>query len=319
MSLPTLEKARDTEALMTPYPPSWPGEVPRLSGSELSLTTGAAATRGKFRCHPPNCFSVSYVRKGSFGYRSRGRSFELVPARSCRPSRRRVLCTHDHVRGDECLSFHFSPALVDTLGESAPALALRPGPAAPGADGARRARRRPRPPGAATSPRRDRAAARGTLRRPRLRRGHRRRRPPQRDRRRAVETALWIEAHSHERSTSARAARPGSARSTSCALRARARRDAAPVSRALAPAPRGAPPRRRRAPDHRRRLRRRLRRPLELRAQLPPRRRRLAAGLPPGGARRPHDLPLPPSVMAGEVPRLSGWSLSSTGGPFDRY
>ena len=44
---------------------------------------------------------------------------------------------------------------------------------------------------------------------------------------------------------------------------------------------------------HRHRLRRRLRRSLQLRAHLPPRRRRLAAALPPGGQGRPQDSPRP--------------------------
>ena len=51
-------------------------------------------------------FSVSYVRRGSFGYRTRGRSFELV-AGSVLVGHLgdEFLCTHDHhVCGDECLS-----------------------------------------------------------------------------------------------------------------------------------------------------------------------------------------------------------------------
>ena len=52
-------------------------------------------------------FSVSYVRKGSFGYRYRGRSFELVAGSILvgYPGDE-FLCTHDHHQGgDECLSF----------------------------------------------------------------------------------------------------------------------------------------------------------------------------------------------------------------------
>ena len=53
---------------------------------------------------------VSYVRKGSFGYRYRGEAFELV-AGSILVGRAgdEYLCTHDHVCGDECLSFQFGP------------------------------------------------------------------------------------------------------------------------------------------------------------------------------------------------------------------
>jgi AraC-like DNA-binding protein len=62
-------------------------------------------------------YSLSYVRKGSFGYRSRGKSYELVTGSILVgfPGDE-YLCTHDHVIGDECLSIHFSPELVETLG-----------------------------------------------------------------------------------------------------------------------------------------------------------------------------------------------------------
>ncbi len=61
--------------------------------------------------------SVSYVRKGSFGYRSGGRAFDLVAGAAVigRPGAEYV-CTHDHVHGDECLSFQFAPALAEELG-----------------------------------------------------------------------------------------------------------------------------------------------------------------------------------------------------------
>ena len=53
-------------------------------------------------------FSISWVRQGSFGCRSRGRFHELVSGSLMigRPGDDYV-CTHDHTRGDECLSFHF--------------------------------------------------------------------------------------------------------------------------------------------------------------------------------------------------------------------
>jgi AraC family transcriptional regulator len=62
-------------------------------------------------------FSLSYVRKGSFGCRTRGRSFELVAGSLLvgHPGDEYV-CTHDHVFGDECLSFALAPALVEALG-----------------------------------------------------------------------------------------------------------------------------------------------------------------------------------------------------------
>src|SRR5262249_14149523 len=64
-------------------------------------------------------FSLSYVRRGSFGYRARGEEFELVAGSILvgHPGDE-YTCTHDHVRGgDECLSFHLAPALADTIGE----------------------------------------------------------------------------------------------------------------------------------------------------------------------------------------------------------
>lgn len=62
--------------------------------------------------------SISYVRKGSFGCRTRGKSFELVAGSILvgHPGDE-YLCTHDHhVCGDECLSFHFAPELADSVG-----------------------------------------------------------------------------------------------------------------------------------------------------------------------------------------------------------
>lgn len=61
-------------------------------------------------------FAVAYVRKGSFGYRCAGRDSELVAGAVLvgRPGVEYV-CTHDHVHGDECLSFHFAPALAEEI------------------------------------------------------------------------------------------------------------------------------------------------------------------------------------------------------------
>src|ERR1700731_986843 len=81
-----------------------------------------------FRCSPGpdeapfverhGCPSVSYVRKGSFGCHSRGRFFELVAGSILvgHPGDEYV-CTHDHVIGDECLSFFLDPELVETIGD----------------------------------------------------------------------------------------------------------------------------------------------------------------------------------------------------------
>jgi AraC family transcriptional regulator len=63
--------------------------------------------------------SLSYVRSGSFGYRARGESFQLVAGSILvgHPGDEYV-CTHDHgdAAGDRCLSFHLAPELVETIG-----------------------------------------------------------------------------------------------------------------------------------------------------------------------------------------------------------
>lgn len=82
-----------------------------------------------YRCHAGpdetpfvehhRCHSLSYVRKGSFGYRSRGRSHDLVPGSILvgHPGDDYV-CTHEHhVCGDECLSFFLGPELVERIGD----------------------------------------------------------------------------------------------------------------------------------------------------------------------------------------------------------
>jgi AraC-like DNA-binding protein len=145
-----------------------------------------------------SCHSVSYVRKGSFGCRSRGRFFELVAGSILvgHPGDE-YTCTHDHVCGDECLSFFLSPELVEAIGDRAEVWQIGSAPPLPelmvlgelaqaAADGrsdigldevgqafASRfvevVSGRPREPVPAKA----------------------------RDRRRAVETALWIDAHSH--------------------------------------------------------------------------------------------------------------------------
>ena len=66
--------------------------------------------------HGTSC--VSFVRRGSFGYHVRGKSYELVAGSvlvgHCGDE---FTCTHEHYdHGDECMSFHFSPALADEIG-----------------------------------------------------------------------------------------------------------------------------------------------------------------------------------------------------------
>jgi AraC family transcriptional regulator len=61
-------------------------------------------------------YTIAYLRKGSFGYRARGRAHELV-AGSILVGKPGVeyVCTHDHVHGDECLAFRLAPALVEAM------------------------------------------------------------------------------------------------------------------------------------------------------------------------------------------------------------
>lgn len=60
--------------------------------------------------------SISYVRSGSFGYSARGRSHDLVPG-SVLVGRAgdEFHCTHDHVCGDVCLSFHLEPGVSEEI------------------------------------------------------------------------------------------------------------------------------------------------------------------------------------------------------------
>lgn len=65
-------------------------------------------------------FSLSFVRSGAFGYHSRGKSCDLVPgAFLVGYPGDEYQCSHEHVCGDECLSFHFGPALFESLSDKA--------------------------------------------------------------------------------------------------------------------------------------------------------------------------------------------------------
>jgi AraC-like DNA-binding protein len=67
-------------------------------------------------------FSLSYVARGSFGCRTLGESHELVTgAVLIGRAGDEYMCTHDHAAGgDHCLSFHFAPALADSLDAASP-------------------------------------------------------------------------------------------------------------------------------------------------------------------------------------------------------
>jgi AraC-like DNA-binding protein len=144
-------------------------------------------------------FSLSYVRKGSFGCRSRGRAFELVAGSVLvgHPGDE-YMCTHDHACGDECLSFQFTPALADAVGDRSEtwrAGALPPlpelmvlGELAQAAAGGR------------SDVGVDEVGLLLATRFLELVSGEKRRPPAAqpRDRRRAIEAALWIDAHAHD-------------------------------------------------------------------------------------------------------------------------
>ena len=167
----------------------------RISVSDFRCTAGPGAKpfAEQYACH-----SISYVRKGSFGCHCRGRFHELVAGSILvgHPGDE-YTCTHDHVCGDECLSFFLDPELVDAIGDRTEVWRIGSVPPLPelmvlgelaqaAADGNSDigldevgqlfvsrfvdvvAGRAPKPMKAAM-----------------------------RDRRRAVETALWIDAHSH--------------------------------------------------------------------------------------------------------------------------
>src|SRR3981081_1081392 len=144
------------------------------------------------------CHSVSYVRKGSFGCQSRGRLFELV-AGSILVGHRgdEFTCTHDHVCGDECLSFFFSPELVEAIGDGSEVWRIGAAPPLPElmvlgelAQAAAEGR---------SDVGLDEVGALFASRFVEVVSGRPREAAPTnaRDRRRAVETALWIDAHSH--------------------------------------------------------------------------------------------------------------------------
>ena len=85
-----------------------------VSDFRCTAEAGGAPFVEQFGCH-----SVSYVRKGSFGCHHRGRFFELVAGGLFigHPNDE-FMCTHDHVCGDECLSFFLEPEVVASIGDT---------------------------------------------------------------------------------------------------------------------------------------------------------------------------------------------------------
>jgi len=170
-------------------------QSPSISVSEFRCSAGPDDTPfvEQYGSH-----SISYVRKGSFGCRCRGRSFELVAGSILvgYPGDE-FICSHDHVCGDECLSFFLTPELVDAIGDRVKAWRIGAAPPLPEL---------------AVLGELAQASAEGRSDIGLDEIGHilasrfvevvsERPREPRpssvRDRRRAVETALWIDAHSH--------------------------------------------------------------------------------------------------------------------------
>jgi AraC-like DNA-binding protein len=166
-----------------------------ISVSDFRCSTGPGDKPfvEQYRCH-----SISYVRKGSFGCQTRGKSFELVAGSILvgHPGDE-YLCTHDHVCGDECLSFFLDPELVEATGDRTDIWRIGCAPPLPelmvlgelaqaAADGR-------------SDVGLDEVGQLFASRFVEVVCGRRRETAPAtlRDRRRAVETALWIDAHSH--------------------------------------------------------------------------------------------------------------------------
>jgi AraC-like DNA-binding protein len=177
--------------------------------SSTTLLQRPSITVSDFRCsavpgdkpfaEQHRCHSISYVRKGSFGYRSRGMEHDLVAGSVLVgfPGTE-FICTHDHVCGDECLSFFLEPELVEATGKHSEAWQIGAAPPLPELMVLGELAQ---------------AAASGSSDIGLDEVGHllanrlvevvsgKARQPARvtaRDRRRAVETALWIDAHSRQ-------------------------------------------------------------------------------------------------------------------------
>lgn len=94
---------------------------------DTTLLTTRSMTVSEFRCDAgpgdtpfAECrtgHSIAYVRSGSFGCHCRAGFFELVAgAMLVGAPGEEYTCTHEHVSGDVCLSFFLSEDMVDALG-----------------------------------------------------------------------------------------------------------------------------------------------------------------------------------------------------------
>lgn len=146
-------------------------------------------------------FTISYVRRGTFGCRMRGETFELVAGSLLvgHPGDE-YMCTHDHhVCGDECLSFQLTRELVETMGY-ANAEIWKVGSLAPLAELVVLGELAQAAAEARNDVGLDEAGMLFAHRFGEVSSGRKHKRPELRgrDRRRVVETALWMDAHSHQ-------------------------------------------------------------------------------------------------------------------------
>lgn len=144
-------------------------------------------------------FNVAYVREGAFGYRVGRTTDEMAPGAVLvgRPGDAYV-CTHDHVHGDACLSVHLPEATADAIGGLDGR--WRSGGLAPTAEMMVAGELAQAAADGRTDVGADEAALMFAARFVGLARGMASRRLElrPRDRRRAVEAALWLDAHADE-------------------------------------------------------------------------------------------------------------------------
>jgi len=89
-----------------------------LAGDGLAIHDVLCTAGPEDRATPEvhRSFVLAFVRSGSFSVRTETRAHQLVPGGFMLGAPGDVYaCTHEHGRGDRCLSFQLSPALVDEL------------------------------------------------------------------------------------------------------------------------------------------------------------------------------------------------------------
>jgi AraC family transcriptional regulator len=108
---------------MAPMMESTIMDAARQGPLATTLSRHASLSVVDFRCNSRvaglhDAPSISYVRRGSLAYRAGARAFQLVAGSilvGC-PGVDYV-CTHDRGGSGECISFRFAPALIDVIGD----------------------------------------------------------------------------------------------------------------------------------------------------------------------------------------------------------